>query len=147
MPPSSEPGFSLIELMIVGALAGVLGAVAVPTLAGALKQYAVISASQQVAGAIRAARAQSVSRNQPLHVHFDAAAGSYQVLDDAGTAVGSLLMLPEGAQFVDADTDIEFDTSGRLHPALASITVVVGNGDADHNRTVTVTASGRVLLP
>jgi prepilin-type N-terminal cleavage/methylation domain-containing protein len=147
MAPSSEHGFSLIELMIVGTLVGVLAAVAVPALTGALRQYAVISASQQVAGAIRAARVQSVSRNQPLHVHFDAAAGSYQVLDDAGTAAGSRLSLPEGAQFVDADTDIEFDTSGRLDPALAPIMVVVGNGDAEDNRTITVAASGRVLLP
>jgi hypothetical protein len=116
-------------------------------MAGALKQYAVISASQQVAGAIRTARVQSVSRNQPLQVHFDAEAGSYQVLDDAGAAVGSLLFLPQGAQFVDADTDIEFDTSGRLDPALAPITVVVGNGDAENNRSITVTASGRVQLP
>jgi type II secretory pathway pseudopilin PulG len=147
MAPSSEAGFSMIDMMIVGAVVGVLAAVAVPTMAGALKQYAVISASQQVAGTIRAARVQSVSRNQRLHVHFDAYAGSYQVLDDAGGAVGSLLFLPQGAQFVDADTDIEFDTSGRLDPAVAPVTVVVGNGDAENDRSITVTASGRVQLP
>ena len=145
---SRENGFSLTELMIVGALIAVMAAVAIPSIAGATRQYAVTTASQQVASAIRAARVQAVGRNQLLHVDFDAAAGTFQVQDAGDAAVGSLFTLPVGTQFVDADTDIEFSTSGRLStPALAPITVVVGNGDANLNRTITVTASGRVLLP
>lgn len=142
-----ESGFSLIELMVVGAVIGVLAAISVPAIAGAIKMYAVITASQQVASAIRSARVQAVGKNKVLHVHFEAAAGTFQVLDDANAPVGSLLSLPSGTLFVDADTDIEFDTSGRLDPALAPISVVVGNGDAEHNRTLTVTTSGRVQLP
>ena len=146
-PTARENGFSLTELMIVGALVGVMAAIAVPAIGGAMQQYAVINASQQVASAIRAARVQAVGKNQLLHVHFDAEAETYQVLDAADMAVGSLFSLPEGTQFVDADTDIEFSTSGRLqNPGLAPITVVVGNGDDAQNRTITVTSSGRVEL-
>jgi len=150
MVPVRENGFSLVELLIVGALVGVLAAIAVPAIAGAVRQYAVTTASQQVVSAIRSARVQAVGRNQVLHVHFEAAAGTFQVMDNAvpPAAVGSLFSLPVGTQFVDADTDIEFDTSGRLStPALAPITVVVGNGDDGLNRTITVTSSGRVQLP
>ena len=148
MVPVRENGFSLVELLIVGALVGVLAAIAFPTIAGAMQQYTVISASQQVVSAIRAARVQAVGKNQVLQVHFEAGAGTYQVQDAADQPMGPLMSLPVGAQFVAAATDVEFDTSGRLVAAVAApVTVVVGNGDAARNRTISVTRSGRVQLP
>jgi prepilin-type N-terminal cleavage/methylation domain-containing protein len=141
-------GFSLIELMLVVALISVLAGIAVPPIAGALRQYGVVTATREVAAAIRSARVQAVGKNKQLHVHFEPEARSYQLMDTADQPAGSLLYLPTGTGFVDADTDVEFSTSGRLqNPGLAPITIVVGNGDADQNRTITVTSSGRVQLP
>jgi type IV fimbrial biogenesis protein FimT len=148
MEPAREHGFSLIELMIVAALIAVMAGIAIPAITGAMRQYNVISASQQVVSAIRAARVQAVGKNQVLDVDFNPAAGTYQVQDAADVAVGPVLTLPVGAVFVAAATDIRFDTSGRLDVALAApVTIVVGNGDAANNRTITVTRSGRVQMP
>ena len=147
MRPAREHGFSLIELMMVVALVAVLAGVSVPPISAAMKRYTVITASQQVVGTIRKARGQAVSRNQTLHVHFDAEASSFQIQDSADTPIGPVMLLPTGAQFVDADTDIEFDTSGRLDPAVAPVTVVVGDGNEGNNQTITITTSGRVVLP
>ena len=146
MVPARERGFSLVELMMVGAIAAVLAGVSVPSIAAAMKRYTVIQAGQQVVATIRAARTQAVGKNQILHVHIDVENRSYQILDAADMAVGPVIFLPTGAQFVGADTDIEFDTSGRLDPALAPISIVVGDGDDANNRTITVTTSGRVTL-
>src|ERR1044071_4386599 len=145
MAAARENGFSLVELMIVGALMAVLAGIAVPSIAAAMKQYTVITASQQVVSTIRQARGQSVSGNQVLHVHFEPDARTYQILDAADAAVGPLMLLPQGAVFVDADVDVEFTTSGRIDPALAPISIVVGDGDAANNRTISVTSSGRVV--
>jgi prepilin-type N-terminal cleavage/methylation domain-containing protein len=141
-------GFTLIELMIVAALVAVMAGIAIPAIAGAMSQYTVISASQQVVSTIRSARVQAVGKNQILKVNFDPAAGTLQVQDAADQPIGPPTALPVGALFVAADTDVQFDTSGRLVAAIAApVTVVVGNGDAARNRTITITRSGRVQLP
>jgi prepilin-type N-terminal cleavage/methylation domain-containing protein len=140
-------GFSLIEVMLVGALVALMAGISVPAIAAAMKRYTVITAGQQVASTIRAARTQAVGKNQALHVHVDVGNRSYQILDADNEAVGPLMLLPAGAVFVGADTDIRFNTSGRLNPALGEMSIVVGDGDDANNRTITVTTSGRVQLP
>ena len=171
--------------MIVVALAAVLAAVAVPAVAAGMKRYVVISASQQVAGAIRAARFQAVAKNRALRVRFNCPEdGQYRVVevvndaaidddearcetgdypypapdsdpDTVPNADGPVQYLPDGAEFGDAD-DLEIDTSGRVTPqtgcpncadGVAPGTIVVSNGDEDQDRTITVSASGRVQLP
>jgi prepilin-type N-terminal cleavage/methylation domain-containing protein len=141
-------GFSLIELMIVAGLIGVLAGISAPQIAAGMRRYSLISASQQVVSTIRAARAQAVGKNVTLRVRFNhLAAGQYQILDSADAAVGSVQYLPDGADFGAVSGDLQFDTSGRVTPlaGVAPATIVVSNGD--ENRTITVSASGRVQLP
>lgn len=151
MSPARENGFSLIELMIVVALVAVLAGIAVPQMAGAMTRYALINASQQVVGTIRNARVQAVGKNRVARVRFNfPAAGQYQVIDSAGVALGSAQVLPNGVAFDAISGDVEFNTSGRathVGGAAAPVTIVMSNGTAAQNRTITVSASGRVLLP
>lgn len=150
MFPTRTEGFSLIELMLVAALISVMAAITVPTVAAGLTRYQIISATQQVASTIRSARIQAVGKNQTLRVRFNApAATQYQIVDAMDAAVGSVQALPTGVTFVAVSGDIEFNTSGRVTAVGGPIpiTVVVGNGDADQNRTLTISPSGRVLVP
>src|SRR3990167_7595899 len=77
-------GFTLIEILLVVAVVSVMAAMTVPTVAGAMDRYYILSAGQQVASTIRAARFQAVSRNQSLEVVLDLDAGEYQVFEDGG---------------------------------------------------------------
>ena len=147
-PSSRENGFSLVELMVVSGVIAIMAGIAVPSITSAMRQYNVTSASQDVAATIRAARVQAVGKNSVVRVDLDVAARTYQLWNvGADVALGGEVPLPTGIEFVDADNDVDFSTSGRLqNPGLAPITIIVGNGDESQNRTITVTASGRVQL-
>jgi type IV fimbrial biogenesis protein FimT len=141
-------GFTLIEALIVVALVSIIAAVSAPAVTTALEQYNVISASQQVASTIRAARMQAVATNTALRVRFDyPSAGRYQVVlnADGVTAVGEVQLLPDDISFVDGFTDLQFSTAGRLLNAGAA-NIVVTNGNAEHDKTITISTSGRVQL-
>ena len=142
-------GFSLIELTVVVGLIAVLTAMSAPTIAAGMKRYSLISASQQVVSTIRLARYQAVGKNVTLRVRFNhLAPGQYQVLDGADAAVGALQYLPDGTAFFAVSDDLQIDTSGRVTGVAGAppVTIVVSNEDAQ-NRTITVSASGRVQLP
>jgi hypothetical protein len=116
-----------------------------------MTRYALNNASQRVVGTIRAARGQAVARNRVTRVRFNfPAAGQYQILDSADAALGSVQMLPNGAAFGAISGAVEFNTSGRathVGGGAAPVTIVVSNGVAAQNRTITISSSGRVQLP
>jgi len=141
-----EAGFSLLEILLVVGVVGVLTAITVPMIAGAMDRYEVTSASQQVASTIRTARLQAVARNRNTRVRFDfPAAGQYQteVQDPGWTPLGAVQLLPPDVSFGAAAT-VQFGPNGRLVGAAAAITLT--NGNAGSDRTINVTASGRIEL-
>jgi Tfp pilus assembly protein FimT len=183
---ASEVGLSLIEAMIVATLIGLAAAITATSVAAGMRRYTIISASQQVASTIRAARFQAVGKNRTLRVRFNCpSASQYRVVEfvnDAGidaaadrcSAVaypfpagdadpntmpnvdGAVQYLPNGVQFGDNVDDLQIDTSGRITPLVgcpvcaadvAPATIVVSNGDDEHDRTIIVSASGQVHLP
>jgi prepilin-type N-terminal cleavage/methylation domain-containing protein len=138
-------GFTLIETLIVVALAAVMAAISVPQVVAGMERYYINSAGQQVVSTIRAARFQAVTRNEILEVQFDLDAGEYQVFEDGGvTPVGGVQQLPTDISFAAGSAAmVEINTNGRVTTA-ANITVT--NGNAEEDRTITVTTSGRVQL-
>jgi hypothetical protein len=114
-----------------------------------MNRYKLISASQQVVSTIRTARIQAVGKNRTHYVRFDyPAAGQYQVRkieDDATEGDGGEVQeLPDDITFSEP-TDLEFTTSGRLD-AVAAVSIIVTDGNADFDRTITVSTSGQVRL-
>ena len=111
-----------------------------------MDRYEMISTGQQVTSTIRSARFQAVARNTALRVRFDyPATGQYQVVLDSNgtTAICAMQYLPDGVTF-GASTDVAFDIAGRVTTGAA--TIVVTNGNADYDRTTSVSTSGQVQL-
>ena len=131
--------------MIVVCLIAVLAAMSGPVISAGMERYALISASQQVADTVRAARLQAVAKNRTLRVRFNCpAAGQYRIVEVVGDAVvdnaanrcdenaypfpapdanpatlpnldGAVQRLPFGATFTGLD-DLEVNTLGRVTP-------------------------------
>ena len=145
----NQAGFTLIEVLIVVAVIGVVAAITVPMVGDAMDRYSVISASQQVASTVRAGRFQAVARNTTVRVRFDSpAAGQYEreVYDADTTSWVSAdsQYLPSGVSFTAPPAEVKFDASGRLPYGDPVATIVVSNGNAAADRTITVSLSGRI---
>lgn len=145
-------GFSLIEILVVVALVSTMAAMSVPMIAGAMDRYYIISAGQQVASTIRAARFQAVARNSDVRIRFDfPAAGQYQTeIEVAGAweSLGEVQYLPRGISFAEGvPADVAIEPTGRPDAAAGCpCTIGVSNGNADDDRTLTISTSGRVQL-
>jgi len=87
-------GFTLLELLVVLALAGLILALVLPRLAGGLEGLRLRTASRQVAALLRTARAQAVVERRTVTVNVDPRRGLLEASSEAGTP--RRLALPEG---------------------------------------------------
>jgi prepilin-type N-terminal cleavage/methylation domain-containing protein len=72
-------GFTLLELVVVIAIAGVLSAMAIPVITNTMRIYKMRSATTSVTGAISSARYQAIFHGCKTQIVFTAASYSYQV--------------------------------------------------------------------
>lgn len=74
-------GFSLVDLLSVVALVAVLAVVAVPQLTGFTSNYGLVSAADELAAELNAARTMAVSRGATYTINFQLNDSTYQVVD------------------------------------------------------------------
>ena len=79
-----QSGVTLLELLVVMALASVLLAVVVPSVGAGLRTLELRSAAQRLAASARYARNQAVHRQRFYELEIDAEAGTVTVTDFAG---------------------------------------------------------------
>jgi prepilin-type N-terminal cleavage/methylation domain-containing protein len=141
-------GFSLIELILVLAIATTLMALGTPILRGALVEARLRGAANDMSNALAKARREAFRTSEIARVEVDPADGRISVFarDTATDAIVERrrLYLPPGVGFnnVGAVTNYNFDTLGR--PAVLPMTVQVRSLATGVIRTVTVLGSGRV---
>jgi type II secretion system protein H len=84
-------GFSLLELLLVIAIAGLMAAVAIPSLPGALESARLRGSAGEVRATLTLARTLAVSEARNRSVAFDLDRGEYGIDGDARKG-----LLPEG---------------------------------------------------
>lgn len=84
-------GFSLLELLLVIAIAGLIAAVAIPSLPGALESARLRGSAGEVRATLTLARTLAVSEARNRSVAFDPGRGEYGIDGDARK-----WLLPEG---------------------------------------------------
>jgi prepilin-type N-terminal cleavage/methylation domain-containing protein len=151
-----EAGFSLVEVMVVVGVVGLMAGIAIPEITAGMRRYAVTSASQQIASAIRTARFQAVSQNRAMRIRFNCpTTGQYRIVEVTGGAAdtagnrcdtaaypypdtdpaarpnldGPVQQLPGGTQ-ITSTNDLQFDTSGRALPLTGCPTCATGAAPA-----------------
>ena len=146
---ASERGFTLLELLLVVALAMLVAGIALPNLLTMNRAYRLSSASSAVVGKVHQARANALKRNRPSWVLVDGAAGTVRV-QTTGTGgtedVGGTDYMPQGVTFATgaAQATLTFDAMGRpVNPPQTIQLRIVGSGIT---RTITVGSTGRITV-
>ena len=72
-------GFTLLELLIAITLAGVLSAVAVPSVQGQVERWRLGAAARQVVMDLKSTRARAIAGGAAERIHFAVAGATYQL--------------------------------------------------------------------
>jgi len=140
----SQAGYSLIEILVACALAGVLMVAAGPSLPRMLGSFALQNATFRVANDLRMARQRAVTTNAKGRVVFTS--GQYQVRRESPAGSGTYIddgapqALPNGVTVSSSPVNPTFDSRG-----LTAQPYVITVQDAyATTKTITVTGIGRV---
>lgn len=144
-------GLTLLELVVALTLAGVLGAVAVPTVQRQLERWRLAAAVRQVVMDLKLARARAIAGGTAQRVRFAVPGTSYrrerqQRPGGDYAPVGPATALPDGVWVVDctaAGDGIGFRPRGH---AITFGTVTL-RGAAGDERQVVVDIAGRLRVP
>ena len=152
-----QPGFTLVELMVVVTIAGVLAVVGLPELNNMIKNSRIKTASLDIYSSLALARSEAVKRNVG-NVSMIAATGGWQngwkvCVDadaDGACGVSEVLLLSQEAIHTSltvsgpAGNIVTYGRDGRLSTAAAAFTLRAGtNNSAAPMRCIDVDISGR----
>jgi prepilin-type N-terminal cleavage/methylation domain-containing protein len=134
-------GFTLIESLVVVALAALVARAGIVGVAELLRTARLAGAARTLAATLRLARGQALAGVGPVVARFDAARGRYEILDGTGGRLGDHV-LPAGVAFtgLPARARITFGALGTADNA----TVALAAGP--RSRRIVVNQRGRVRI-
>jgi len=136
-------GFTLLELVLILALAGILLAIAVPPLNGALDRIEVTAAAAHLAAAHQRARIMAVTRSQVIILSIDASALTIRPRNVAAALWSEPGPAASGVSLAGPTRKFAFSPEG-FSLGLSNATMQLSRGAAI--RTVVVSRLGRVRV-
>lgn len=136
-----EPGFTLIELIMVLVIGLILTLVSIPLINNVYQTFRVNAAISAVTGAIQTTRYQAISNGYPFQVVFSKANSNYQVKSDptltgAFANVGNPVPLSTAA-VLGQDTTILCHPGGLITATVGSTTLTLSS----HGKTESIAIS------
>ena len=161
MKTIKQNGFTLLELMIVLAIAGITLGIAIPSMNGFVKNDRITSFRNALHIDLMVGRSKAVETNQTVVVCASSdqatCGGSYQdgwivaidtdnsgVIDATDTLVKVQASIPGGITFADGGMNpIVFDSRGFAPNSIGAISVCDNRGNS-YAKTISISRTGRV---
>jgi prepilin-type N-terminal cleavage/methylation domain-containing protein len=147
-------GFTLLELVVVVAVAAVLAAIAVPIIANVTRVYTFRSTIAAFTGIIQSTRYQAIYHGCPYQLAFSSAAMTYTVASEvpavgtntclaAMSAPGPAVPLPGKGSKLTGDLTLLFHPSGQVQVVTGTLTPTMTFPNLP-TETITISAFGRI---
>ena len=153
-------GFTLIETVIVVAIALVLGAIAIPFIQSSTRYFSLRAAASSLSGAIQSTRYQAIFHGCKYQIAFRAATYDYQISSEAPAAgattcagaftnVGGPIPLAGARTGVtlNADVTLQFSPGGIVQPVAGNMAAItLTQPGVTTAETIQVSTYGKVLV-
>jgi type IV fimbrial biogenesis protein FimT len=153
---SPHAGFTLVELLVTLAIAGVLLAVGVPAMTSFLADQAAAANADEFAEALRFARAEAIKRGGAVTMcaSTDLAtcsdnwkSGWIVKADDSGKVLRVQNPLRSMGDLTAAAETVTFQSTGIVTEGAGAYVFAAADSDANRTRTVRLNSLGRVAVP
>jgi prepilin-type N-terminal cleavage/methylation domain-containing protein len=155
---ASSRGFTLIELVIVVAIAMVLTGITVPAVQSTLRYFWLRSAVSSLSGAIQSTRYQSIFHGCQYRIAFNAAAYNYTIWSAAPAAngqaclgapvqVGNAIPLAGSGVTLNTNVTLQFNASGTVNALVGNAAnIVLTRTGVANPETLQVSNNGKITV-